>query len=386
MTIEVTQAQFAAIVRGEAAVVGLSKRVVELKDGPFMVKHYGPGPHPGTGTSQDVHGSGGGARGNFSGPTVALRREYERTVNAPGYDASYLNKEFIRSAHDIFKHIPGTARWDRVRQTLDAIDKVHGIDNWMPLPLNETRANTKGGSYHHRDKMPSKFMIKFYDEYGDGVEMSIAHEVGHYMDHWLLGEQEPYAPAWLSEVVGEQYGPNHRPVMGFTNRQDMVKRIQKYPIQIGQSDFDVPDSEVVDIGVSIWDTITDSRAYRDLKVYKPGIKKMTGDELPQDFFDGERGSNAVFYGDPSLSVTFDIPSAAKRSIIRPRENFARAYAQYIALRSGNETMIRQIDETNKFTKSGGMPLQWEWDDFEPIARGFDRLFKKKGWLNPELAK
>ena len=383
MTIEVSDKQFAALVRGGSAVVGPSKRIVSLDDGPFVVSHYGPGPHPGTGTSQDVHGEGGGARGNYSDKTTALQKKYYRAAEAGSGD--YLPYEFLRSSHDIFKHIPGTARWDRLRAVLDSIDKVHGINNWMALPLKETRAGGKGGSYHISDKMPQYFMIKFYDEYGESTEMSTVHEIGHYIDHWLLGEQEPYAPAWMSEVVGAQYGPDHQPAIGFTNRQDMVERIQKYPIQIGQSDFDVPDGELVSAGISVWDAITDSQSYRELKEYNPGIKKVTGAELPDDYFLGDRPGTPT-RGNEDLTVSYQVPFAIQRNMLRPRENFARAYSQYIALRSENETMIRQVDEAIRFTnEGGGIPTNWEWDDFEPIAASFDRLFEKKGWLNPELA-
>jgi len=59
MTIEVSDIQLAALVRGDAVTVGPSKRVITLDDGPFVVqRHHGPGPHPGTGTPQEVHGGG----------------------------------------------------------------------------------------------------------------------------------------------------------------------------------------------------------------------------------------------------------------------------------------------------------------------------------------
>ena len=61
MTIEVSDIQLAALVRGERIAVGPSKRVITLDDGPFVVqRHHGPGPHSGTGTPQSVHGKGNG--------------------------------------------------------------------------------------------------------------------------------------------------------------------------------------------------------------------------------------------------------------------------------------------------------------------------------------
>jgi len=88
MTIEVTRTQFAALVRGETAVVGPSKRVIKLEDGPFEVKHHGPGPHPGTGTSQDVHGKG---------RAKASIEETELTFDVGDFATwSYENDELVR--------------------------------------------------------------------------------------------------------------------------------------------------------------------------------------------------------------------------------------------------------------------------------------------------
>lgn len=42
------------------AIISVERTIVE--------RHYGPGAHPGTGTSQDVHGGGGGARGDIALP------------------------------------------------------------------------------------------------------------------------------------------------------------------------------------------------------------------------------------------------------------------------------------------------------------------------------
>lgn len=53
------------------------------------------------------------------------------------------------------------------------------------------------------------------------------------------------------------------------------------------------------------------------------------------------------------------------------EAFARAYAQYIAVRSGDKTMQAQIKSRQAD--------HWENRDFEPIARAFDSMFEELGW-------
>jgi hypothetical protein len=60
-----------------------------------------------------------------------------------------------------------------------------------------------------------------------------------------------------------------------------------------------------------------------------------------------------------------------------REAFARSYAQYVAVRSGNKTMLEQLTAGRKRWL---YPVQWSDTDFEPIATAMDNLFKSQGWI------
>ena len=62
-----------------------------------------------------------------------------------------------------------------------------------------------------------------------------------------------------------------------------------------------------------------------------------------------------------------------------RELFARAYAQYVAWRSGDETMLGQIDRVLALQGSNKL-RQWPYADFLPLIYRFDRLFEAQGWL------
>ena len=64
------------------------------------------------------------------------------------------------------------------------------------------------------------------------------------------------------------------------------------------------------------------------------------------------------------------------------ELFARAYAQYIAWRSGDPVMREQLD-TILADKGPEIRLEhWPYEEFLPIVEAFDRLFEGKelGWL------
>lgn len=58
------------------------------------------------------------------------------------------------------------------------------------------------------------------------------------------------------------------------------------------------------------------------------------------------------------------------------ELFARAYAQYIAVRSGDEDLLEELDRKRR--REPTAPTQWDDEDFTPIAAAFDRLFTKLG--------
>lgn len=63
----------------------------------------------------------------------------------------------------------------------------------------------------------------------------------------------------------------------------------------------------------------------------------------------------------------------------PREQFARAYTQYIAVKSQDPTALKQLD-TMRNNPRNPYPTQWSDEDFQPIQAQFDAWFKAKGWL------
>jgi predicted Zn-dependent protease len=59
-----------------------------------------------------------------------------------------------------------------------------------------------------------------------------------------------------------------------------------------------------------------------------------------------------------------------------REIFARAYAQYIATKSGDQVLLSQLGKL----QNSPFPTQWTDKDFLPIMEEFDQLFTLKGWI------
>ena len=75
-----------------------------------------------------------------------------------------------------------------------------------------------------------------------------------------------------------------------------------------------------------------------------------------------------------------LPKDARREMMPPPEVFARAYAQWIAWRSGDKGMLDQVDRALASSVPRRNLLQWRYADFLPIAEALDTLFEGMGWL------
>jgi hypothetical protein len=62
------------------------------------------------------------------------------------------------------------------------------------------------------------------------------------------------------------------------------------------------------------------------------------------------------------------------------ELWARAYAQYISLRSGDTRMGEELEARRADSREVHPALEyWEWNDFAPVAQEIDAWMQSKGW-------
>jgi hypothetical protein len=69
-------------------------------------------------------------------------------------------------------------------------------------------------------------------------------------------------------------------------------------------------------------------------------------------------------------------------LLRYDELWARSYAQYVATRSGDPTLLAELD-TRRRQRAGSrvhLPRQWDDIDFAPVADAIDDLFRRLGWI------
>jgi hypothetical protein len=164
----------------------------------------------------------------------------------------------------------------------------------------------------------------------DASKFAFAHEMGHYFDHIIFGRKNP--PATLpGEEFGSARAAGDPPDLGRHELVPVMKLLSESPslLQVQRSMTD-DTVQVMDLG-------------------DEGIVERR----PSDFF---------LYG---------------RYLTQPWEAFARAYSQWVALRSGDQQMLAEV---KKHAPSSGnpFPAQWGEEEFKPIAAEFDRLFREHG--------
>ena len=72
--------------------------------------------------------------------------------------------------------------------------------------------------------------------------------------------------------------------------------------------------------------------------------------------------------------------STKRCTERETGEGGGGYAQYVAWRSGDQTMLGQIDLILGQRYEIERIRQWPYADFLPLIHWFDTLFEEQGWL------
>ena len=68
-------------------------------------------------------------------------------------------------------------------------------------------------------------------------------------------------------------------------------------------------------------------------------------------------------------------------LLDPREMFARAYAQFIAVKSGNASMMNQLQTRLDLDSVKSIGYQWTDSEFKQIEAAMEKLFIQQGWIN-----
>ena len=211
-----------------------------------------------------------------------------------------------------------------VRHALGAINKVHGDGTMSEVPVIKSYGERRQGEYFYYQKSGEPIHIKLSHK-GDRPELSALHEIGHYLDHQGLDKG-----SFASE---------------------------KAPL--------LPEGS----GLRRWfDAAKESRAMLRVKeIYDTGrinYRYVSPDAKPGEY----------------TLMTDHADMNYARYLQHRREVFARSYAQYVTIRSGDPVLLGQLNqELAEDAGQVGYPEFWSHEDFQPIAAAFDQIFEEQGW-------
>jgi len=205
-----------------------------------------------------------------------------------------------------------------VAHAVDAISKTHLV----PGNIHKIKTEVVGvledahAEYHWKNSWTKESLIKI-SKYSTWSAASMVHEYGHYLDHHLFGDGgSKYTSYGTSGVRGKD---------GYIDPTPECRPLMR-------------------------------------KLYNSQAAQSLMSNLSQQFKDHNKEKIAIY-----------------KYYLSPSEMFARAYAQYVGLRS-SKLIHTQLHEMRKLYTEYGYHAQWEDKDFEPIAREFDRLFMKRKLL------
>ena len=193
--------------------------------------------------------------------------------------------------------------------TLAAIEKIHGDGNLPQIPLEAERSVGRYGSYWYSGTRAGRIKVKAT---ADHPELTLAHEIGHFLDH------QGAAP-------GGGYASLRNPLF------DEFRQAAK-----------------------------NSQAIKDIEAY------LTTGKAP------------AVRSDPALPDQ-SVDQRYARYLLTTEEIWARAYAQWIATRSGDVKLMDQLNKLRGNKMQKYYPSQWEDADFQNIAEAIDRLMITLGW-------
>ena len=212
---------------------------------------------------------------------------------------------------------------DEINTAAQSIDAVHGDGQLSKIPIVKSSGKTQAGMYRFSG---TKAMDIKVSANGTLQQSTYTHEVGHWLDHQVLGVS-----------------------MKSKNTKDMLAGNPAV-------------RQAID---NYWAKIRETRSVKTLQEWQLKGHTVTG--YRQVWKDGAIIREAV-----------DMPVDKKyiRYLLDTDEVWARSYAQYIAERSGNNVMLKEVAER---ATEESYHAHWDRDDFAPVADAIDKIMEAMGW-------
>jgi hypothetical protein len=195
------------------------------------------------------------------------------------------------------------------------VDAVHGVNVELPrIPFEVEVLEDEEAAYETDERMER--CIRFLmDKHNDHPEMSFAHELGHHLDWWGIGEYGK----WVSPL---------------------------------------PSAGSVDL----------------LKEWRDAVDNSPETAVLEQSLDG--GHIPII--DMCKWKNVPIDPEHIEYLLQRHEQWARSYAQFVAIKTQSPIMLAQLEKLRSRSGAYGTK-HWEDKNFQPIEAAMSKLFKQIGW-------
>jgi SPP1 gp7 family putative phage head morphogenesis protein len=248
---------------------------------------------------------------------------------ATGKSKAKASADHFRASNALIDSVHGDGGMPNVPMLLDNSTQHHGVYK----SFNSQTGHDKNGSLEFGYKPHSVNL----STHAETPRLTAAHEVGHYIDQQFLGLKYDH------DVSFRNMSRSYASELPASYRRQGIK--QALP------------------GMDEWETaVKDSRAYRKLT-----DMQQYGSSHPYNYVKPDGSTESYKLNNQYLTYA-----------LSEKELFARSYAQYIATRTQDPTMLRELDSIRDPGTNAYYARQWADDDFGPIAEAFDLIFSHTG--------
>ena len=207
-----------------------------------------------------------------------------------------------------------------IDDAINTIDSVHSDGDLPKIPIGTAdMAGGTNGRYYFDPKNGKAVGIDISNDVDHRrPQLTTAHEVGHFLDNQVLKDKGG-RHSFGSEQATKEFLP-------------VLRAIQESP-------------QYKELG---------RMKRRALEQFNPSLPRAVNMELAK------------------IEIHVDY-------LLDAREAWARAYAQYIAEKSGNPVMLKELGAIVDSPMEWSV-RHWETKDFAPIRDAIDTMFRDKGWI------
>ena len=299
-------------------------------------------PEPGSAGEKKLGGEGAKIEPDWSDFSDADKKDFEASVKKYDYAA---DKDSVGSHLDIRADGDTAKQIDLALQVLHSVHTDGGLPDKLPVNGVLTIGDRNAvGRYRFDTKtgIAQRIDIKVN---GIAKAFTTLHEIAHLLHQQIFSEQ-----------VYSKYNNHFSSIKSNRKAIGDLSGLQLSQFMIGPHYTD-DEMDAMSAKIDLLKRMVD---LQEILEDTPEVKKLKANKKPS----GEFADNI-------------------KELQKNPEIWARAYVQYIAQKSGNPELLAALHAKRDTPVGQMLNRYWSDENFRPVAKGFDDLFRSKGWLREQ---